>query len=155
MDAIVVGSIRPVIYVGAALVAALPDDEMEAVTLHEDHHRRIRAPIRAAVLTGWLRLLGRSDRVRSVLVGRLSDLEAVADADAIQRGSSAQPLARALLKGEASLQPVSFAYVPERRVVRLLDRAADNPGKATVHVPYEWLPLVLVTVATLACHAGP
>lgn len=154
MDAIVVGSIRPVIYVGAGLLAALPDDEMQAVVLHEDHHRRTRAPIRAAALGAWLRLVGRSERVRNVLVDRLSDLEALADADAIRRGSSPQSLARALLKGEASLRPVSFAYVSERRIVQLLDRAGGGPGKAAGRLPYEWLPLLLLTVATLGCHAG-
>lgn len=153
-DAIVVGSIRPVIYVGADLLAALSEDELRAVVLHEDHHRRTRAPVRAAALGAWLRLLGRSDRVRGVLVDRLSDLEALADADAIQRGSSPRSLARALLKGDASLQPVSFAYAAERRVEQLLDRAAGVDVEPTRRLPYEWLPVVLLTVATLGCHAG-
>ena len=154
MDAIVVGSIRPVIYVGADLLAALSDDELQAVVLHEDHHRRTRAPIRAAALGAWLRLVGRSDRVRSVLIDRLSDLEALADADAIRRGSSPQSLARALLKGEPSLQRVSFTHVSERRIEQLLDRAAGDPVKAAGRLPYEWLPVLLLTVATLGCHAG-
>ena len=153
-DAIVVGSIRPVIYVGAALLAALSEDEMRAVVFHEDHHRRTRAPIRAAALGAWLRLLGRSNRVRSVLVDRLSDLEALADADAIRRGSSPRSLARVLLKGEASLEPVSFAYAAERRVEQLLDRAAGVPVEAAGRLPYEWLPVILLTFATLGCHAG-
>lgn len=153
-DALVVGAIRPVIYVGASLLATLSDDELRAVVHHEDHHRRTRAPIRAAALGAWLRLLGRSDRVRGVLLDRLSDLEALADADAIQRGSSPRSLARALLKGEASLQPVSFAYAAERRVEQLLDRAAGIPLETAARLPYEWLPVVLLTVATLGCHAG-
>lgn len=153
-DAIVVGAIRPVIYVGAALLATLSDDELRAVMHHEDHHRRTRAPIRAAALGAWLRLLGRSDRVRGVLLDRLSDLETLADMDAIQRGSSPRSLARALLKGEASLQPVSMAYAAERRVEQLLDRAAGVPLEAADRLPYEWLPVVLLTVATLGCHAG-
>jgi hypothetical protein len=153
-DAIVVGSIRPAIYVGADLLATLSDDEMRAVVYHEDHHRRTRAPIRAAALGAWLRLLGRSNRVRSVLVDRLSDLESLADADAIRRGSSPRSLARALLKGDPSLQPVSFAYGAERRVERLLDRAAGVPVEAAGRLPYEWLPVILLTVATLGCHAG-
>lgn len=153
-DAIVVGSIRPVIYVGAELLATLSDDELRAVVLHEDHHRRTRAPLRAAALSAWLRLLGRSDRVRLVLVDRLSDLEALADADAIQRGSSPHSLARALLKGDASLRPVSFAYGAERRVEQLLDRAAGVPVEAGRRLPYEWLPVTLLVVVTLGCHAG-
>lgn len=153
-DAIVVGSIRPVIYLGADLLATLSGDELRAVVYHEDHHRRTRAPIRAAALDAWLRLLGRSNRVRGVLLDRLSDLEALADADAIRRGSSPGALARALVKGEASLRPVSFAYAAERRVEQLLDRAAGTPVEAAGRLPYEWLPVILLTVATLGCHAG-
>lgn len=154
MDAIVVGSIRPRIYVGAELLDRLSNDEMRAVVLHEDHHRRTRAPVRAAALGAWLRLLGRSKKVRDVLVERLTELEALADADAIRRGSSPRSLARALLKGDASSQPVSFAYAAERRVEQLLDRAAGVPVVATGRLPYEWLPVILLTVATLGCHAG-
>jgi len=128
---------------------------MRAVVLHEDHHRRTRAPVRAAALGAWLRLLGRSNHVQRVLVDRLSDLEALADADAIGRGSSPRSLARALLKGgDASPRPVSFAYGAERRVEQLLDRAAGVPVEAVGRLPYEWLPVVLLSVATLACHAG-
>lgn len=153
-DAIVVGSIRPRIYVGSAMLAALSDDEMRAVLLHEDHHRRTHAPIRAAALGAWLRLLGRSTKIRGIVLERLADLEALADADAIRRGSSARSLAKALLKGDTSLQPVSFAYAAERRIELLLDRAAGNPVKPTGRLPYEWLPVILLAVATLGCHAG-
>lgn len=153
-DAIVVGSMRPVIYVGAELLVALSSEELRAVIYHEDHHRRTRAPLRAAALGAWLRLLGRSTRVRIALVERLADLEALADADAIRRGSSPRSLARALLKGEASPRPVSFAYVGERRVERLLDRAAGGPVYAAGRLPYEWLPVILLTVVSVGCHLG-
>jgi hypothetical protein len=153
-DAIVVGSVRPRIFLGAALVNVLADDELEAVVYHEDHHRRTRAPIRAAALEAWLRLLGRSEGVRSVVFDRLADLETLADADAIRRGSSPQSLARALLKGEMSLQPVAFSYAADRRVERLLDRAAGGPVDPGGRLPYEWLPVALLAVATLGCHAG-
>lgn len=153
-DAVVVGGLRPVIYVGARLAAVLSDDEMRAVVLHEDHHRRTRAPLRAAAIAAWLRLLGRSERIRGLLLERLSHLETLADADAIRRGSSPSSLARALLKGDASPRPVSFAFAAERRVEHLLDRAAGIPVRAAWRVPYEWLPIVLLGVATLACHAG-
>ncbi len=153
-DAIVVGSIRPRIYVGSDLVDTLSDDELRAVVLHEDHHRRTRAPLRAAALGAWLRLLGRSRRIRGVLLGRLADLESLADADAIRRGSSARSLARALLKGDLSLQPVSFSYAAERRVEQLLDRAAGHPVEPAGRLPYEWLPVIVLAVVTVGCHAG-
>lgn len=153
-DALVVGSIRPRILLGSSLVSALADEELEAVVYHEDHHRRTRAPIRAAALGAWLRLLGRSGRVRSIVLDRLTDLETLADADAIRRGSSPRSLARALLKGDLSLQPVALTYAADRRVERLLDRAAGVPVRASTHLPYEWLPVALLVVATLSCHAA-
>lgn len=153
-DALVVGSFRPRIFVGPSLLVTLSDDELEAVVYHEDHHRRTRAPLRAAALGAWLRLLGRSASVRGVVLDRLADLETLADADAIRRGSSPGTLARALLKGDASLRPVAFSYVAERRVERLLERAAGIPVDTTHRLPYEWLPVVLLSAATLGCHAG-
>jgi hypothetical protein len=123
-DAIVVGSLRPRIFVGHALLVALTDDELQAVVYHEDHHRRMRAPLRASALEAWLRLLGWSRRVRDVVLDRLADLETLADADAIRRGSSPRSLARALVKGDPSPQPASFAYAADRRVGQLLDHAA-------------------------------
>ncbi|MBF8290080.1 MAG: hypothetical protein HW391_1048 [Chloroflexi bacterium] len=59
-DAVVVGFLRPRIFVGTALIGALATDELRAVIHHEDHHRRTRAPLRAAALAGWLRLLVRA-----------------------------------------------------------------------------------------------
>ena len=153
-DALVVGSVRPRVFVGALLLTALSDDELEAVVYHEDHHRRTRAPLRAAALGAWLRILGRSESFRGVLVDRLTDLETLADADAIRRGSSPRSLASALVKGDIALQPVSFSYAADRRVERLLDRAAGLPVDAGGRLPYEWLPVVLLAVATLGCHAG-
>lgn len=152
-DAIVLGAIRPIIYVGADLLAALSADEMRAVVYHEDHHRRTRAPLRAAALDAWLRLLGRSTRVRGALLDRLSDLEALADADAIQRGSTPGSLARALLKGDRGQKPASFAYAAERRLEQLLDRASGSRVDAAGRLPYEWLPVAVLTVVTAACHA--
>jgi hypothetical protein len=153
-DAVVVGIVRPQIFLGASLFDELSADELEAVVYHEDHHRRTRAPIRAAALGAWLRLLGRSEGVRGVVLDRLAEIETLADADAIRRGSTPQSLARALLKGEMSLQPVAFSYAADRRVERLVDRAAGIPIDATGRLPYEWLPIALVTVVTLGCHVG-
>jgi len=153
-DALVIGSVRPRIFVGAALITALTEDELEAVVYHEDHHRRTRAPIKAAALDAWLRLLGRTGSIRSAFLDRLADLETLADTDAIRRGSSPRSLARALLKGDMSLQPVAFSHAADRRVERLLDRAAGIPMEATGRLPYEWLPIALLAVATLGCHAG-
>jgi len=153
-DAVVVGVFRPQIYVGSELLAVLADDEIRAVLLHEDHHRRTRAPLRAAALGAWLRLFGRSTRLRAAILDRLTDLETLADADAIRRGSSPRSLARALLKGDASLQPVSFAYAAGRRVEQLLDHAAGRAAEPAGRLPVEWVPVIVLAIATVGCHAG-
>lgn len=153
-DALVIGAVRPRIFVGADLMDGLSDDELRAVVYHEDHHRRTWAPTRAAALEAWIRLFGRSKRVRAIVLDRLADLETLADADAIRRGSSARSLARALLKGDASLQPSSFGYAAERRVGQLLDHAAGNPLRPARRPPFEWLPVILLGVAALGCHVG-
>lgn len=153
-DAVVVGAIRPRIYVGSGFLGALARDEVRAVVLHEDHHRRTRAPVRAAALGAWLTLLGRAPMIRGVLVDRLTDLETLADADAIRRGSSPRSLARALLKGDVSVRPASFAYAADRRIELLLDRADGNTTDPVRRLPYEWVPVIVLAVATVGCHVG-
>lgn len=154
-DALVIGAVRPRIYIGAALLDALADDEIKAVVYHEDHHRRTRAPLRAAALGAWLHLLGRFVRIRAVVLDRLADLETLADEDAIGRGSSPRALARALVKGDLSLRPVALSYAADRRIARLLDRAAGHPGNGALRPPVEWLPLALIVTVGLGCHLGP
>lgn len=151
-DAVVLGAIRPRIFVGRALARALSADELQAVIYHEDHHRRTFAPVRAAALAAWLRLFGRWTRIRMIVLDRLAHLEVLADADAIRRGSSPASLARALLKGHASPQPISFSYAASERVERLLSHAAGEVDDASDRLPYEWLPTLLLAIATLGCH---
>jgi hypothetical protein len=152
-DALVLGPIRPRIFVGRSLARALTEDELRAVIYHEDHHRRTLAPVRAAALAAWLRLFGRSTRIRMVVLERLSQLEVLADADAIRRGSTPRSLARALLKGDPAVQPISFSYAADERVERLLDHAAGLPAGGSERLPYEWLPTALLAICTLGCHA--
>lgn len=154
VDAVVVGALRPRIYVGSGLLEMFSEEEQRAVLLHEEHHQRTRAPLRAAALGAWLRLLGRSPAIRARVLDRLADLETLADADAIRRGSSPRSLARALLKGDMSLQPASFAYAAERRVEQLLERVEGNAWEPTVRLPYEWLPAIVLGIALAACGAG-
>jgi hypothetical protein len=152
-DALVLGPIRPRIFVGRSLVHALSEDELRAVVYHEDHHRRTWAPARAAALAAWLHLLGRSSRIRTVVLHRLSHLEVLADVDAIRRGTTPGSLARALLKGDPGPQPISFSFAADERVERLLDRAAGTAVDAPDRLPFEWLPAALLAIGTLACHA--
>lgn len=155
MDAVVLGSLRPQVFVGAELVASLMDRELEAVMFHEDHHRRTRAPLRAAAIGAWLRITGRSNHLRTVLLGRLAALETLADADAIRRGSTPRSLAAALLKGDLSIHPVAFTYGTQLRVERLLERASGTPDRSRPALPFEWLPIAFVAFTSLICHASP
>lgn len=154
-DAVVVGGLRPVIYIGRDLIGRLTADELEAVVFHEDHHRRTRAPLRAAAIGGWLRLFGRSTFIRGVLLDRLTDLESMADADALRRGSAAGSIARALLKGDSpSGSPSAFSYGANQRIERLLAHVIGNEPPAARRLPYEWLPVAMVAATLIVCHMG-
>lgn len=150
--ALVLGSIRPRIYVGDELLNVLADEELAAVLLHEDHHRSIRAPLRAAALEAWVSIVGRHGAARRVLLDRLVDLEAMADRHAVANGCSRSALASALVKaspGVAGLSAVS--YGTERRVRALLSR--DQDLVVGDRLPYEWLPIAVLLVTAAACHS--
>ncbi len=154
-DAVVIGALRPRIYVGFDLVHALSDDEIEAVLHHEDHHRKTHAPLRAAALTGWLRIFGRASLVRRLILNRLADLETMADAEALRRGSTAGSLARALLKGDVPVGlTTAFSYAAEQRIEHLLTQAQGDEPASSRRAPYEWLPIAMFIVVTFGCHIG-
>ena len=98
-EAFVMGSWEPTIYVGAGFLAMLDPAERRGVLLHEEHHRRTRAPLRAAALDAWLRLARPVRVLERALIERVADLEVSADAFAIAAGTSPDVLASALLKG--------------------------------------------------------
>lgn len=150
--AVVLGTIRPAIYVGDELIEVLTADERTAVLLHEEHHRAIRAPLRAAALEAWMSIVGRYGSVRRILVHRLGDLEAMADRYAVTKGCSRSALAAALVKSEPG--PVGLSarsYGAEQRIQALLDR--DQALLVGQHLPYEWLPMAVFIVIAAACHA--
>lgn len=151
--AFVLGVIRPRIYVGDELIEALDTDELRAVLLHEDHHRRTLAPLRAAALEAWLTLVGRSAPVRTVLLDRLTDLEEEADAAALLRGADPSALASALVKADSSLAlGVSFAAASAQRLRTLVALADGTEHVDEPRLPYEWLPVAIVAIVALACH---
>lgn len=151
--AFVLGPLRPTIYLGDGLAHLLDDDELRAVVLHEDHHRRTRAPLRGAALDAWLRLAGRSRRVREVLHERLGELELQADDAAILRGATAEAIASALLKLRAteSVSGAAFSNAAERRISALVLGTHGRRGREG-HLAYEWLPLAVVALTGAACH---
>ena len=154
--AFVLGAIQPRIYVGDELMEALDTDELRAVLLHEDHHRRTLAPLRAAALGAWLTLVGRSASARTILLDRLTDLEEEADAAALRCGADASALASALFKADSSLAlGVSFAAASAQRLRTLVALADGTEHVDEPRLPYEWLPVAIVAIVAivaLACH---
>lgn len=153
-EAIVVGALAPTIYIGAGLLAVLDEEERRGVLLHEEYHRRTRAPLRAAALDAWLRLARRPRILERLLSERIADLEVSADAFAMAAGATPGALASALLKGQTGAAAgASFAGASERRIGALLDAARGSPPRRR-RPPLEWLPLAFVGVAVLGCHLG-
>ena len=153
VDAFVLGALRPAVYLGDASIDVLDRDELAAVVHHEDHHRRTLAPLRAAAVGAWLRIVGRSSAARALLLARLAQLEAAADAYAMQRGVHPGAIAAALLKVDPHrTSGTAFSGTADRRIQALVDAAAGRPAARTTPLPYEWLPLVIVIAATVGCH---
>lgn len=155
VEAFVLGILRPTVYVGAASFGVLDAEELRAVVHHEDHHRRTRAPLRAAAVEAWLRIVGRWSAARRLLWMRLAELESAADAHAMRRGVRPAAIAAALLKVEATTRAgVSFIGTADHRITALLDAAAGRPRRRSTPLPYEWLPLVIAVAVTVGCHLG-
>lgn len=151
--AFVSGCLRPQIFVGDELVAILDRAELAGVLLHEEHHRRTRAPLRAAAAGAWLTILGRIGGVESLVRRRLTDLERAADDEALHRGASPAALASALLKVAPVGVPAgaSYAASPDERIAGLLLRSQGVSVPAQ-SLPIEWLPPVAVLVTLVVCH---
>ena len=154
--AFVLGALRPRIYVGDALLTHLDGDEVRAVIRHEDHHRRTRAPLRAAALQAWGVILGPVGPARNAVADRLAALEIEADRAALAAGSSASTLARALLKADRlGVGGTSFASVADQRITWLVGRDRSGADAWRPALPYEWLPAAAFLLFVVACHAGP
>ena len=94
------GLFRPRVYVGAGLVAALQPREIEAVLLHEHHHRVHYDPLRSWLVELALALpFFRAGR--SLTAHYRACLEAAADRAAVDRQGDDRPLLIALTKADA------------------------------------------------------
>ena len=148
--AFALGLVRPAIFVGDELMNDLSTEELRGVLLHEDHHRRTRAPLRGIALSAWLTVLGRYAVIRRLVSGRLVELERAADAHALAGGVSRKALASALLKTEhVSLPAASFGEGDDARVRALMGGHQAAPRST---MPLEWAPALLVAVALVVCH---
>lgn len=152
--AFVLGAVRPTIYIGEALLEGLDTDELRAVLLHEDFHRRTLGPLRAASLEAWRRLALPLGRVEAALTDRLVDLERAADRYAVGHGASPAGVASALVKVDAAGGSwVAFASAADRRVGGLLEFTsglANTPDR----LPYEWLAPAATVLAVAICHVA-
>lgn len=143
--------LRPTIFISEAAVMALDRQQLRAVVLHEDHHRRTLAPIRAAALQGWLVLGGRFGAVRGPLMDRLAALETSADRDALERGATPGSLASALLRMDQGRVALRFTGHADRRVGHLLAVANGEQDTGVGHVPIEWLPSLMLIAMVVGC----
>ncbi len=151
-SAFVLGAVRPRIYLGADLIDVLDRDELRAVLLHEEHHRRTRAPLRLAALGAWRWLAGASSQVGRTLDGRLARIEIDADRFALRHGASREAIARALLKSGPPAVGIGFGAHASARVDHLLGMHVDGSFAEAQGMPYEWAPAVIVLGIIGVCH---
>ena len=149
----VLGAIRPTIYLGERLEARLDVDELRAVLLHEEYHRRTFGPLRAASLESWIWLSRPLSRMSNTMADRLVDLERAADRFALRRGATTAAIASALLKidGVEAGPLAAFASAADRRIGGLLEFSAGRI-ETLDQLPYEWLSPVLMAIALVICH---
>ncbi len=150
--AFVLGPVRPRIFIGAGLLTRLDVDELRAVMLHEEHHRRSRAPLRTAALGAWRHLARPSSRARHAIDTRLAQLEVDADRFALRHGAHREAIAGALLKSGSSALGPGFGAHAQTRVRHLLDPAMNDSSETDQVLPYEWAPVALSLAIILACH---
>ncbi len=151
-SAFVLGIVRPRIYLGAGLLRTLDMDELRAVVLHEEHHRRTRAPLRTAALDAWRRLGRSSTRAGSALDARLAQIEVDADRFALRQGVSRRAIASALLKSGSPKTGLGFSARAEARLNQLLDPMGARLSGHQRTMPYEWAAAVLVLGIIVICH---
>lgn len=121
---VVAGLWRPRIYCADDLARRLDREEIEAVILHERHHRLDRAPLRMVAMAAVVPALGRLARGRAWLERESARIEIAADRYAVAAGASRAAIASALLKLSETPGLVGapgFASAADLRIRALLD----------------------------------
>ena len=145
--AFVAGVRRPSVYVTTGALEVLTPNELRAVVLHEAHHARTLAPVRAALVDAW-RGAGRCvPWLGGMLAARLAAIEIDADRFALSGGVARRHLASALVKLDASPRSVGFNGGGDGRLRALLDETIVPTATA----PVEWLPLLVVGALAVGC----
>lgn len=151
-QAFVLGALTPTIFLGAGLLESLDEEELRAVVLHEEFHRRSRGPLRSASIEAWMTLLQPLSPAHATLADRLVDLERAADRYAVASGVAPVGIASALLKIDraAPFASAAFSSAADRRVGALLALAMGT-GQPADRPPYEWLAAAAAASTFAAC----
>lgn len=152
--AFVSGLLRPQIYLSPSLIEILDRRELRGVLLHEQHHRRTRAPLRGLALESWQRALGWLPPARHVLAARLAALEIEADAAAVARGVEPATLASALVKCGAHLpgSASAFSAASDIRIGELVAWGRGERLDRTLSIPVEWAAPAIAIITLWVCH---
>lgn len=145
--AFVAGVGRPSVFVTTGALEALTPDELRAVVLHEAHHARTLAPVRAALVDAWRGAGHCVPWLGAMLAARLAAIEIDADRFALFGGVERRHLASALVKLETWAGSVGFTGGGDGRLRALLGEATLPTRTA----PVEWLPLLVVVALAVGC----
>lgn len=109
------GLLRPRIYVSTGAIAALADDELQAVLAHERHHARCRDPLRLLAARTAGDALFFLPAVRRLADRYAALAELAADRAAVDAGGGGRrSLAAALLAFDTATSPAVVGIAPER-----------------------------------------
>ena len=151
----VVGILRPVILIPEYLVRALAGEELRAIVLHEEAHRRRRDPLRAALLRLGFALFFFYPLLYPILRRLRSTAEYACDESVVQAGVSAEAYSRALAQ-TLSLGLESAAYAASAAAEgsllrRRLNRLSTlNPGRYAMRFRHR---IMIVAAALLVAAA--
>lgn len=145
--AFVAGVLVPSVFLTTGALEVLTPDEVHAVVLHEAHHARTLAPVRAALVDAWGGAGRRVPRFGGMLAARLAAIEIDADRFALAGGVTRRHLASALVKLDPSPGGAGFDGGGDGRLRVLIDEEARPAPIA----PVEWLPLLVVVALAAGC----
>ena len=152
----VTGLVRPRIVMPEYLVNELPEEELRAILLHEDTHRRRRDPLRAAAGRVGLSFFFFYPLIYPVLHRLRATAEFACDESVVHSGISADAYSRALARtlklGLASPAFATAAAIAGSSLLRRrLDRLATlNPRRYAMRLQYR----VLIVLAALLVAAA-
>lgn len=152
------GLLRPRIYVSTGAVAALAEDELQAVLAHERHHARCRDPLRLLIARTARDALFFLPGMRQLAERYAALAELAADRAAVHAsGGQRRPLAAALLAFDAATSPAVVGIAPERVDSLLGDRPVWQLPLALIAsavVVLTAISVVAVRVADASAHAA-